>query len=154
MTALWRICDFPVPGSPTSNTCISPLILVPSGVNLGTPPNRRYAIDSFSLHIPYKLGAMLKTIFCTIHGSLASSLIFSSSSLVMTTSSNIFWDTLTDIASMNGVKYGFVWVSWLKRTIPTIVTLSPGLAISTRSRVNLTCMLLGSCPPGVSSGFS
>ena len=48
MAMYLSICDFAVPGSPIIAMWMSPLILVPSSMSLGTPPNSWSASASFS----------------------------------------------------------------------------------------------------------
>lgn len=47
-------CDFPVPGSPTNNKCISPRIRVPPppDADLCTPPAKLRAAANFAVYKP------------------------------------------------------------------------------------------------------
>src|SRR5213592_3642122 len=49
---------FPIPGSPTMSTWISPRIRRPSGMTFGTPLNSCRASASFSTYMPYIDGAI------------------------------------------------------------------------------------------------
>ena len=59
-------CDFARPGSPIINMCMSPLILVPSGSSLSTPPNCCKAMALFSHSIPYIVGDIESLILSAI----------------------------------------------------------------------------------------
>ncbi|BAA29697.1 129aa long hypothetical protein [Pyrococcus horikoshii OT3] len=81
-------------------------------------------------------------IFCSSSGDISSS----SSSLLM----GSMW--LTSITFLNVGTFSLF--SWITLRIPTTITLSPGIAVSTISSRSIPSMNLGICPPLKLSGLS
>ena len=104
-------------------------------------------------------GAMEAMILLCTNGSLDSSIIFASSSGVGGDVSGSLPKTSMELASscsMNVLSFPMPIREGAKaRTMPTMETWSPGLAMSTiSSPISFTANTRGSCPGGRSSGFS
>ena len=158
----FNITDLATPGSPTSKTCISPLVEPPSDFFFLTPPNICKRRDSFILSNPYTLGAMLCDNFLNTFGLAANSNIsFISSSLISSSSKDsskaivLFASkaisNLVEIPVGKGTGTSF--------NTPKILILLPGVLCfsilgSTKSSFKKTVSLLGCSPPSNESGDS